>query len=190
MDNISVVCDHFYAKTAMTHLLKDKYPNVRMTEELVIHTFERTWLSKDELLTLLGHGSKRVLVFARKELLTFLSTLNIPSTISFAQYEVSMGEIKNELVLFINNRNKAKGHKNRAGHDFCVLSPNEKYITSLYVRGLSMHDISIMLNKNFKTISAHKRSAMRKMGITTDIELMQKGEIILLTDKANALTLV
>jgi Bacterial regulatory proteins, luxR family. len=39
------------------------------------------------------------------------------------------------------------------------------------------------MNKSYKTISHHKRSAMKKMGISSNVELMQKGRVFLMMNQ-------
>lgn len=65
------------------------------------------------------------------------------------------------------------------------LSPNERNITLMYIGGLSVDFIARTTNKSYKTISAHKRNAMKKMGISTNIELMQISGGILLANRLN-----
>lgn len=48
----------------------------------------------------------------------------------------------------------------------------QNIIIDLIYKGLTAKDISAMLHKSEKTISAHKRSAMKKLGVTTNYELM------------------
>jgi two-component system, NarL family, captular synthesis response regulator RcsB len=53
-----------------------------------------------------------------------------------------------------------------------TLSAREWEVLQLYVQGLEVHDIAARLQRSGKTISTQKRSAMRKLGLETDAELI------------------
>lgn len=55
------------------------------------------------------------------------------------------------------------------------LTPCQNIIIGLIHSGLSGREISSILNKSEKTISAHKRSAMKRLGINTNHELYELG---------------
>jgi two-component system, NarL family, captular synthesis response regulator RcsB len=53
------------------------------------------------------------------------------------------------------------------------LSPREMEVLRLYAGGLSVNHISIQLKRSAKTVSAQKRQAMRKLGLTNDGHLIE-----------------
>ncbi|CAB3800692.1 Transcriptional regulatory protein RcsB [Paraburkholderia caffeinilytica] len=53
-----------------------------------------------------------------------------------------------------------------------VLSAREWEVFQLYVRGLAVHEIATRLQRSGKTISTQKRSAMRKLGLETENDLI------------------
>lgn len=53
-----------------------------------------------------------------------------------------------------------------------VLSAREWEIFQLYVQGLAVHEIAARLQRSGKTISTQKRSAMRKLGLETESDLI------------------
>lgn len=53
-----------------------------------------------------------------------------------------------------------------------VLSAREWEIFQLYVQGLAVHEIAVRLQRSGKTISTQKRSAMRKLGLETEADLI------------------
>jgi two-component system capsular synthesis response regulator RcsB len=53
-----------------------------------------------------------------------------------------------------------------------VLSAREWEVFQLYVQGLAVHSIAARLQRSGKTISTQKRSAMRKLGLETDADLI------------------
>lgn len=55
------------------------------------------------------------------------------------------------------------------------LSPRELEIVRYFLSGLSVGDIAAVMNRSVKTVSTHKISAMRKLGVSTDHELVMLG---------------
>ncbi|MFM0738446.1 response regulator transcription factor [Paraburkholderia xenovorans] len=53
-----------------------------------------------------------------------------------------------------------------------VLSVREWEVFQLYVQGLAVHEIAVRLQRSGKTISTQKRSAMRKLGLETENDLI------------------
>ncbi|EOI7871004.1 TPA: helix-turn-helix transcriptional regulator [Yersinia enterocolitica] len=53
------------------------------------------------------------------------------------------------------------------------LTPKEWEVLNLVFDEWSGHTIASALNKSQKTISGHKRSAMKKLGVTSMVELMR-----------------
>lgn len=62
-----------------------------------------------------------------------------------------------------------------------VLSAREWEIFQLYVQGLAVHEIAVRLQRSGKTISTQKRSAMRKLGLETEADLIDYARQIGLT---------
>jgi two-component system capsular synthesis response regulator RcsB len=62
-----------------------------------------------------------------------------------------------------------------------VLSAREWEVFQLYVQGLAVHEIAARLQRSGKTISTQKRSAMRKLGLETESDLIDYARQIGLT---------
>jgi len=62
-----------------------------------------------------------------------------------------------------------------------VLSAREWEVFQLYVQGLAVHEIAARLQRSGKTISTQKRSAMRKLGLETENDLIDYARQIGLT---------
>lgn len=58
-----------------------------------------------------------------------------------------------------------------------VLSPREMEVVRLFASGLSVSEIGVRLNRSIKTISSQKGSALRKLGLTRDIELIDYAHV-------------
>ncbi|WP_153099340.1 response regulator transcription factor [Paraburkholderia hayleyella] len=59
-----------------------------------------------------------------------------------------------------------------------VLSAREWEVFQMYVQGMTNGEIAGRLGRSGKTISTQKRSAMRKMGLDTDAELIEYARLI------------
>ncbi|AUP76999.1 helix-turn-helix transcriptional regulator [Enterobacter sp. EA-1] len=59
-----------------------------------------------------------------------------------------------------------------------TLSPTERAILNCMTRGLSMAEIASQLDRNVKTIRAHKFNAMTKLGVTSDVSLLNAADIL------------
>jgi len=55
------------------------------------------------------------------------------------------------------------------------LSPREMEIVRYFLTGASVGEIASIMNRSIKTVSTHKISAMRKLGVSTDHELVMLG---------------
>jgi len=51
------------------------------------------------------------------------------------------------------------------------LTPREREVINLFLMGLSISEISRKLSRDRKTVSGHKQSAYRKLGISSDAEI-------------------
>jgi two-component system capsular synthesis response regulator RcsB len=54
-----------------------------------------------------------------------------------------------------------------------VLSAREWEVFQLYTQGLAVHEIAKRLERSGKTISTQKRTAMRKLGLETESDLIE-----------------
>jgi len=183
MDNISVYCDNCYVRNAIISILGDVKNNSPHNGDLGVFLFEKNWLHETELAMILNCNAEKVIIFARETLLGFFASLVFPEHISFGRFDDELTSMRKVLFEFINPPLRGLFFQRRQCIAKTTLTPNERKITSLYVQGGSVMHIAKSLNKNFKTISSHKRSAMKKMGISSDAELMHMGRIFLMMNK-------
>lgn len=59
-----------------------------------------------------------------------------------------------------------------------MLSPTERQILKFMTRGLSVAEIASQLDRNVKTIRAHKFNVMAKLGVTSDVGLLDAADIL------------
>lgn len=60
-----------------------------------------------------------------------------------------------------------------------LLSPTEHSILCYMTYGYSLPEIALQLDRNIKTIRAHKCNAMTKLGISSDLGLISAGDILM-----------
>lgn len=58
-----------------------------------------------------------------------------------------------------------------------ALSSREIEVVRLFAAGLSVTEIGMRLNRSIKTISSHKMSALRKLGVKSDAELIEYARV-------------
>ena len=59
-----------------------------------------------------------------------------------------------------------------------MLSPTEREVLNYMTRGYSLAEIASQLDRNVKTIRAHKFNAMTKLGVTSDVGLLDAADIL------------
>ncbi len=60
-----------------------------------------------------------------------------------------------------------------------MLSPTERAILQFMAYGYSMPEIAAQLERNIKTIRAHKFNAMTKLGVSSDMGLLHAADILI-----------
>ncbi|WP_196207810.1 DNA-binding transcriptional activator BglJ, partial [Citrobacter sp. Res13-Sevr-PEB04-36] len=76
-----------------------------------------------------------------------------------------------------------RGRESTKNHWFInqnrMLSPTEREILRFMSNGYSMPQIAIQLERNIKTIRAHKFNVMSKLGVSSDAGLLDAADILL-----------
>lgn len=81
--------------------------------------------------------------------------------------------------LLSENRRVNDGHNNHWNiHRGRLLSPTERAILQFMSCGFSIPEIAIRLDRNIKTIRAHKFNAMLKLGVRSDVGLLHAADIL------------
>ncbi|MBU9843815.1 helix-turn-helix transcriptional regulator [Rahnella ecdela] len=182
MDNISIVSDNVYTKIAFIKITEQILTKRMNSQKISIFSFEKNWLNEHELSAIIECKSERILIIALTPLLSFLSTLLLPRRVIYECYDASVSQLNNTLSQLILASPMIETNPELSPSEFSTLTPNEKKIIRLYINGLSLSRIAQMTNKSIKTISSHKRKAMKKMGIETNIQLIQTSMGILLAN--------
>ena len=94
------------------------------------------------------------------------STLNVLQEELFAALDCVRGETEDTKKLWYINQCR-------------MLSPTEREILRYMSNGYSMLQIAIELERNIKTIRAHKFNVMSKLGVSSDAGLLDAADILL-----------
>ncbi len=88
--------------------------------------------------------------------------------------------LQEHLLQLLDNHSPA-GKEHFCGREACndPLSPTEHAILRYMSWGYSLSEIAVQLNRNIKTIRAHKFNAMTKLGVRSDIGLLNAADILL-----------
>jgi DNA-binding CsgD family transcriptional regulator len=177
MENVKVFGDNVYATNAIEALLKNGSCN-KCSEDLSILVIEKKWISLQELSLLMSSEAERFYVLCQSSLQYTLSTLDLPGQIQYQDYGADLATITKSLNEFISVKSdKKKSQIIIAKRN--LLSTTEKTITSLYIRGVSLQGIAMQMNRSIKTVSAHKRSTMKKLGLGSDVALINVGRLVI-----------
>ena len=86
-----------------------------------------------------------------------------------------------ERLLHLLDNHPVTGSERFCDREACndPLSPTEHAILRYMSWGYSLSEIAIQLNRNIKTIRAHKFNAMTKLGVRSDIGLLNAADILL-----------
>lgn len=183
MDNIFVYSDDIFARKAIVALLADIGSAPGSLKDVAIFSFGNNNISQQAMMLLLECKAERILILAKPSILQFFATLLPGVNIVFERYDTAINIIRKVILSFIQPvRKSTYGEKDKV---FALkkLSASEHRITNLYIQGLPLSNIALLLNKSIKTISAHRRSAMKKMGVASNIELIQKGHLMRLLEQ-------
>lgn len=183
MDNIFIYSDDAYARNAIVSLVSGIGLKEPQNEKMAIFTFENNFITEACLLELVECQARRILVLARPSVLNFLSSVMSEKNIVFERYDSALSQVKTVLTSFIECKKEKLRNTRLAKNEIIKLSMNERQITGLYTQGLSLNYIASLMNKSIKTISAHRRSAMKKLGVASNIELIQNGHLMKLLEQ-------
>jgi two-component system capsular synthesis response regulator RcsB len=90
---------------------------------------------------------------------------------------LSKSNLSNELKNALKNINHPPRKVDKVDYT-PVLTPKESEVIRLLVKGYCVNQISKQLHRTKQTISAQKYSAMKKLGVSTEIELFQYAILV------------
>ena len=181
MREIHVYSDNVYVQGAVEFFISQFKTEGKVCSDVAIFLFERTWLNEYEYHSLMNCAAAEIILFARPELCTFIATQSKRNEVKFICYDSGIEEIKLSLRKIASGMSNVKymdcynGDKLKSSH----LTQTERKIIELFITGHSVHHIAELMGRDYKTVSSHKCSAMKKMGTRSNIALMQKGPLFL-----------
>jgi len=127
------------------------------------------------------HGDIQRIVLASDEvearLISHLSPSRLHGIISKS---VSLDHLQEEMVALLSETLRI--NDNMLNHLYVnqnrMLSPTERAILRYMSSGYSIPEIAAQLERNIKTIRAHKFNAMVKLGVNSDVGLLDAADII------------
>lgn len=115
---------------------------------------------------------------AEARLIGSLSPLPLDGVVSKSS---SLTVLQDALFTVLNGPNRGtEGSKNHWYiNQSRMLSPTEREILRFMSNGYSMPQIAVQLERNIKTIRAHKFNVMSKLGVSSDAGLLDAADILL-----------
>ena len=182
--NISNSFLYLGIESLMKDILEDRllqntlYIGDYLTNECNVLFIDADYINFLELMNFFANKRERVLIFimlSNNVCYHFIKLIEAYDFVVFFKNEpisVLKGKIKDKLFLNIKN-NKCIEKKWGA-----LLKLRTQHLTSCEIKvinlinlGYSGKNISLILNRSEKTISSHKRSAMKKIGVTSTVRL-------------------
>lgn len=126
-----------------------------------------------------GHIQRIILVSDEMEarLISHLSPSRLHGVVSKS---VTLEHLQKELMELLSETLRI--NDNMLNHWYCnqnrMLSPTERAILRYMSCGYSIPEIAAQLERNIKTIRAHKFNAMVKLGVNSDVGLLDAADIL------------
>lgn len=178
MNNIFIYSDDTYVKSALQALIREGEVTNCRHDEVAIFCFEGGTITARGLQLLLNCKTERILILAGESLLHFISSFYARANVFFGKYDDSLNGIKLSLYRFFSNRHNLLMQPILRLKKIKALTVSEQRIIGLFVQGLSLNSIATLLKISIKTVSAHRRSAMKKIGVESNLALVQRGRIL------------
>lgn len=183
MDNIFIYSNDVFARKTIVTLLAEVGFAQALLKDTAIFIFGGNNISQQEMMLLLECKAERVLILTSLSLIKFFASVLPGDNIIFERYDTSIFLIQKALACFIQPikiRATSKTIKTRPARKltFC-----ERRVTALYIQGLPLACMARLLNTSIKTVSAQRRRAMKKMGVVSNIEFLQKGNLMRLLEQ-------
>lgn len=115
---------------------------------------------------------------AEARLISSLSPLPLDGVVSKAS---SLSVLQEGLFTALNGTSQSIESKQNLWYinQSRILSPTEREILRFMSNGYSMPQIAVQLERNIKTIRAHKFNVMSKLGVSSDAGLLDAADILL-----------
>lgn len=187
MNNIQVFSDNAYTQLAFRDVVRKLTTSVAGDKSLAIFMFEKSWVCKEDMLNLMRSSASDILVLCSLELHGFIQSMTMDKHLMFGRYDADMKEINVTIKRYLNSASKpaapVKWGKSRA----ISLTQPEQQTMELILQGQPVCSISKIVQRDYKTVSTHKRSVMRKLGTSSDAGLIMRGKMYMLMNTVSML---
>ncbi|EHW4384262.1 DNA-binding transcriptional activator BglJ [Salmonella enterica subsp. enterica serovar Chester] len=173
---------HIFSKPSAFYKAALKTPFSAVIFSLsALRTERRTGLSSLTELAINYPHMRRLVIAdddAEARLISALSPLPLDGVISKAS---PLDVLQDALFTSLNSARRTTERTDNLWelHQNCMLSPTEREILRFMSNGYSMPQIAVQLERNIKTIRAHKFNVMSKLGVSSDAGLLYAADILL-----------
>ncbi|HDL6964382.1 TPA: helix-turn-helix transcriptional regulator [Yersinia enterocolitica] len=196
MLNISIISRDIYLKNGISEIVKEKlseikkgyredanYFDYKNTHILFIDVSQIDWIIELNREILSAEPTDLFMITSRKDRVLYLEplTVNSVNNITNLLLDDSLYIFKKNImtglkrIIIKNSQNGGSHHVSVVGGALNkILTKQENIVIQLFKNGLPGSHIAKILNKSEKTVSHQKRSAMKKMGVRTNCELMHQ----------------
>lgn len=129
----------------------------------------------------LAHGAIQRIVMASNEIEARLVSHLSPSRLhGIVSKSASLSSLQSELATLLSETRRVNDNmlNNWNVSQSRMLSPTERAILRYMSSGYSIPEIATQLERNIKTIRAHKFNAMVKLGVNSDVGLLDAADIL------------
>jgi len=178
VQNINIYTRTHYTLESLNNIISNLDYMKESKELISIFSFEGTFVTLQEFYMLKRCMTGRILVLAENATIIFLASILSSERIKYIRLGVSFQLLKEEVKSLLNER-----YDFPVSFEKEVLSPSnlslkEYSVLQLYIKGLSITQISKIFNLSVKTIYATKNHAMCKIGVNSDAGLLYNWDII------------
>lgn len=176
--NVTIYFDSCYAAEAVNFLMKFKFFYKIKFNKFAIFIIEARWITNNQLELINNIDSNNVLIIGMNALRPFLSSMIKFSGYHFISLDMNFYRFFHEMDEYISNCNNLSSFHSRKLKLTPCWTKNELTITYLFVNGFSINDISKIIGLDQNKIYNIKKKALRKVGITSTVELIFYWNII------------
>lgn len=91
-----------------------------------------------------------------------------------------LADLQTQLIALLSETDQINSNpaSHSQGNNHRMLSPSERTVLRFLSAGLSIPEIAGQLERNIKTVRAHKYNAMVKLGVNSDVGLLHAADIL------------
>ena len=176
-DKLLITSDNVLIKKAMQEYVFFLHACTRIENPLAILFLEGEINNYEQLSFILKNESTNLLIFTTDKNIRFISAIKTINNVRLEKIGLPLKNILREITSFISISNYKELYTSNREKN--ILTTSEQRVLFLYIQGVSVDNISKRLNKKRKTIYTQKDNSMKKLGLCTKADLIQKRSILL-----------